>query len=42
MRGRKKRKIKYKAEYRDNKLDLKLERINLWIDLDDHLEAGLF
>lgn len=42
MKGRKKRKTKYKAEYKESDLNLKLERINLRIDLDDHLEVGLF
>ena len=42
MRRRKKKKNKYKAEYKDNKLNLKLEKVNLRIDLDDHLEVGLF
>jgi len=42
MRKRKKKKIKYKAEYKDNELNLRLEKVNLRIDLDDHLEVGFF
>ena len=42
MRRKKKKKIKYKAEYEDNKLNLQLEKVNLRIDLDDHLEVGFF
>ena len=41
MRIRKKKKSKYKAEYKDNKLNLKLEKVNLRVDLDDHLEVGV-
>ena len=41
MIGRKKKKIKYKAKYENNKLNLRLERVNLQVDLNDHLEVGV-
>lgn len=41
MRRRKKKKIKYSAKYEGNDLNLKLEKINFRIDLNDHLEVGV-
>lgn len=42
MRRKKKEKIKYSARYEGDKLNLELEKINLQIDLMDHLEVGFF
>jgi len=41
MKRKKKKKIKYNAKYKDNELNLKLEKINLCVDLDNHLEVGV-
>lgn len=44
MKGKRKKKnrTKYFAEYQDNELNLRLERVSLRTDLTDHLEVGVF
>ena len=41
MKGKRRKKIRYTAKYEGNELNLGLEKINLRIDLKDHLEVGV-